>query len=58
MYTSVKTLNDLLKCFQPLKIFLTDNSRQIKVFEAVKKCSEKLQPYFDILDMVVRSYSE
>ena len=58
MYTKVKTSDDLLKGFQTLGRFSTDNSRWVKVFQAVKNCSEKLQPYFDILDVVVQSHPE
>lgn len=57
-FTRINSPAELLLDFKRLQTFIKDDSRWMKVFSAVKNCSDQLQPYFDIVGIVIQSHPE
>ena len=57
-FTRINSSTELLDDFKRLQKFVKDDSRWMKVFSAVKNCSDQLQPYFDIIGIITQSHPE
>ncbi|MCJ1380803.1 hypothetical protein MMC17_003912 [Xylographa soralifera] len=57
-FVRINSSTELLNDFKRLQEFVKNDSRWMKVFSAVKNCSDQLQPYFDIIGIVTQSNPE
>ena len=57
-FIKIHSSTELLDDFNRFQGFVKDHSRWTKVFSAVKDCSDRLQPYFDVVGIVTQSHPE
>lgn len=57
-FTKIESANDFLKGIKDLEKFAKNRGKWRKIFEAVKSCSEKIEPYFEIISILVSSHPE
>lgn len=57
-FIRIRTSQELIDSFSKFQQFKQDNSRASRLLNVVKKCSEKLEPYFQIIGIVVQSHPE
>ena len=57
-FLQVNTSEDLLEGLQKLERFSKNHKKWTKLCNAVRKCSDKLDPYFAVISITVQSHPE
>ena len=57
-FIGISSSAELLDEFKRLRNFFEDDSQWTKVFSAVKDCSDRLQPFLDIVGIITQSHPE
>ena len=57
-FLQIKTSKELLEGLEKLGQFPKSNKKWTKVCNSVKKCSDKLNPYFAVVSVTVQSHPE